>query len=50
MIYLDAPFGQQFFNIAVREPVAQVPAHSHRDHLRREPEPAKLDLGAGSRQ
>src|SRR5947209_4348272 len=31
----DATLGQQFFNISVGEPVAQVPANRERDHIRR---------------
>lgn len=42
--------GVSAFDVAVGEPIAQLPAHSHRDHLRQEPNPAKLDLGAGSRE
>ena len=41
VIDLDAPFGQQLFDVTVREPIAQVPPHSHRDHLRREPKPSE---------
>jgi hypothetical protein len=37
VIDIDAPFGQQLFDVTVREPIAQVPPHSHGDHLRREP-------------
>jgi len=38
MIDLDTPFSQQLFDIAIRQPVAQIPAHSYGDHLRRKPE------------
>ena len=41
MIDRDTPFGQQLFDVAVRQPTARTPAHSHRDHIRREPEPSK---------
>ncbi len=34
VIHLDAPLGRQLLDVTVGEPVAQVPAHSHRDHLR----------------
>jgi hypothetical protein len=37
----DATLGQQFFDVTVGEPIAQVPPHSHRDHLRREPKPSE---------
>lgn len=40
VIDLDAPFGQQLFDATVRQPIAQVPPHSHGDHLRREPKPS----------
>jgi hypothetical protein len=40
-IDLDAVFGQQFLDVSIREAVAQVPADSDRDHLRREPEPGE---------
>ena len=41
MIDRDTPFGQQLFDVAVRQPIAQLPAHSHRDHLRRGPAASK---------
>jgi hypothetical protein len=37
VIDLDAAFGQQLLDVSVREPVTQIPAHRHRDHLTREP-------------
>jgi hypothetical protein len=43
VIHLDAPLGQQLLHVAVREPIAQVPAHSHYDHLRREPESSEAE-------
>jgi hypothetical protein len=36
MIYMHLAFGQKFFVVAVRPPVAQVPAHRDRDHLAKE--------------
>src|SRR6266508_276303 len=36
VINLDAALGQQLLHVAVRQPVAQIPAHCHRDHLSRE--------------
>jgi len=36
VINSDAAFGEQFFDIAVGQAVAQVPAHRDRDHLARE--------------
>jgi len=41
VINLDTAFGEEFFNIAIRQPVAEVPAHSQQGHLRREPIPGK---------
>jgi hypothetical protein len=38
MVDVDAAFGEQFLDIAVRQAVAQVPAHRHHDHLGRETE------------
>ena len=32
---------EQLFDVTVREPIAQVPPHSHCDHLRREPKPSE---------
>jgi hypothetical protein len=34
----DAALGQQLLSIPVGQPVTQVPADRHRDHLPREPE------------
>jgi hypothetical protein len=34
----DAALGQQFLDVPVGQPVAQVPADRDRDHLPREPE------------
>ena len=38
---LDAAFGQEFFNIAVRQARAEVPASRQHHHVGREPEPCK---------
>jgi hypothetical protein len=38
VIDLDPSLGQQFLDIAIREAVAQLPAHREDDDLRREPE------------
>ena len=42
----DPTLNQQFFHVSIGEPIAQVPANRERDHIRREAEPAKLDLDA----
>jgi hypothetical protein len=36
VINVDAAFGEQFLNIAIGQPVAQLPAHRDSDHLARE--------------
>jgi hypothetical protein len=41
VINLDNAFGEEFFEIAVSDSVAHVPADTSIDHLRREPEPCK---------
>ena len=41
MVDLNAAFDQQFFNVAVGQVVAQVPAHRDHDHLRWESEPGE---------
>ena len=41
MIDLDAALGQEFLHVAVRQAVAEVPAHSQQDHLGRKPEPSE---------
>jgi hypothetical protein len=46
----DPAFGQQLFYVPIGEPVPEVPPDRHQDHLRREPEPAKLDRESGTRQ
>jgi hypothetical protein len=37
VVDVDAPLGQQLLDVAIRKPVAQVPADRDRDHLGREP-------------
>src|SRR5258705_11257855 len=44
VIDLHATLDQQLLNIAVRQAIAQVPAHGHHDHLRWEPEPGERRL------
>jgi hypothetical protein len=49
VVDLDATLGQQLFDVAVGQAVAEVPADRDCDHLRRKPEPGKrrpVDLGA----
>jgi hypothetical protein len=41
VVHGDAPLGQKLLNIAVRQPVPQVPPDGNRDHLPREPEASK---------
>ncbi len=41
VIDLDAAFGEEFLDVAVRQAVAEVPAHGQQDHLGREPVPGK---------
>ena len=38
VVDLHSTFGQQLFNIAIRQSVTEVPAHCEHDHLPREPE------------
>ena len=38
VIDFDAAFGQEFFDIAVGQAVAEIPAHCQQDHVGREPE------------
>jgi hypothetical protein len=38
VVNLHAALGQQLFNIAIREPITEVPAHCQHDHLPRKPE------------
>jgi hypothetical protein len=44
VIDLDAPFDQQFFNVAVGEIEPEVPADRDHDHLGGEPEPDERRL------
>jgi len=37
VINVDASFGEELLNVAVRQAVAQVPAHSQQNHIGREP-------------
>ena len=41
VIDLNVAFGQKFLDVAVRQAVAQIPAHGHRDDLGGEPEAAE---------
>jgi hypothetical protein len=41
MVDVDAAFGQEFFDVSVGQPVAQLPAHRDRDHLWRETKPGE---------
>ena len=41
VINLDTAFGEQLFNITVREPISQIPAHRQQDHIRGNPETNK---------
>ena len=41
VVDVDAAFGKQFFDVAVGQPVAQIPAHRQRDHLGRETKPGE---------
>lgn len=43
-----AAFGQQLFDVSVRQAIPQAPPDRHKDHLRRKPEPGKPDLGGGT--
>jgi hypothetical protein len=33
VIHIDAALGQQLLDVAIGQPIAQVPAHRNRDHL-----------------
>jgi hypothetical protein len=37
VVDLDPSLGEEFLDVAVGQPVAQVPAHRHHDHLGRKP-------------
>jgi hypothetical protein len=41
VVDFDAALSQEFFDVAVRQPVPEIPAHHQQDHLRREPEAGK---------
>ena len=41
VVHRDAAFGEQFFQVSVREPEPQIPADRQQDDLRREPEPGE---------
>lgn len=41
-----AALSEQLFDVSVRQPVAQVPAHRHCDHLWRDAEPPLAELAA----
>jgi hypothetical protein len=49
MVDLDTAFGQQLFDVAVRQVVAQIPANGHVDHLRQGSNPAKSERRAATR-
>jgi hypothetical protein len=40
--------GQQLLDIPIRQAISQVPADRDRDHLPREPEPAKTEIVRGA--
>ena len=40
----DTAFGQQFFDVAIGKPVAQIPPHRDHDHIRREAEACEPGL------
>jgi hypothetical protein len=41
VIDLDAALGQQLLHVPIGQPVPEIPADRHRDHLGRKPEPGK---------
>jgi hypothetical protein len=45
VINLDTPLGQQLSNVAIREPITQIPADRDRDHLGRKPETSERRPG-----
>jgi hypothetical protein len=45
MVDLDAAFREQLFDIAVGEPVTEIPPDRHHDHLGRETEPCERRPG-----
>jgi hypothetical protein len=46
----DAMLGEQFFDVAIGQSVAQIPAHHQHDDLTGKRNPAKPDLGGGTRR
>ena len=50
VVDLDATLGQQFLEVAVRQPEAQLPADRQHDRLAREAKPAKAYCGMGPRR
>src|SRR5690348_5326443 len=50
VIDLDAPLGQQFFHVAVGEPVTQIPTNRNHDPSGAKRNPEKLDLDADTRR
>jgi hypothetical protein len=50
VVNFDAALGEQFLQVPIGQPVAEVPADRDRDHLGREPEPGErrpVDLRTG---
>jgi hypothetical protein len=45
VVDVDAALGEKLLDVAVGESVAQVPAHRHQDHVRREPKPGERARG-----
>jgi hypothetical protein len=45
VVDLDPAFGEQFLDVAVRQPVVQVPTDRHHDHLGRKAEPGERRAG-----
>jgi hypothetical protein len=43
VIDVDATLGEQFFDVPLRESVAEIPAHGQQDHVRREPVAGERD-------
>jgi hypothetical protein len=41
MVDLDPALGEKLLEVAVGEPIPEVPAHREQDDLRREPEPGE---------
>jgi hypothetical protein len=49
VINLDTTLSQQLLDVAIREPITQIPAHRDRDHLGRKPETSEGRPGNWSR-